>query len=54
MKVKEKKKERPGIWDGDCQECKDTGRLVSTFSYSPHLGCIIIKLLYKRRARVPR
>lgn len=23
MKVKEKKKVRPGIWDGDCRECKD-------------------------------
>lgn len=28
-KVKEKKRERLGIWDGDCQECKDTS-LVGT------------------------
>lgn len=46
-KVKEKEKVRPGIWDGDCQECKDkTDRLPINLLAQPlRLVSIVIKLL---------
>lgn len=53
-KVKEKKKVRPGIWDGDCQECKDkTGRLPINLLLQPlRFVSIVIKLLCTNDAPV--